>query len=96
MRVTVATLEVARWKVFGAGGELMLGPNNPYGLALCTWQRWRPVSGSTSARWHTVPVRGLSVPLERRRAGKCIGEVQARLAVDQTASVEPVPVAKVR
>ena len=35
--VTVVALETARWKIFGARGELMLGPNNPYGLALCTW-----------------------------------------------------------
>ena len=35
-------------KAFYAGGELMLGPSNPYGLVLCARQRWRPVSGSTS------------------------------------------------
>ena len=42
-----------------------------------------------------MPVRDFSVPFEGRRAGECIGEVQARLTVDQTVSVEPVPVAKV-
>ena len=42
-----------------------------------------------------MPTRDFSVPFERRRAGECVGEAQARLTVDQTVSAEPVPVAKV-
>ena len=43
-----------------------------------------------------MPIRGPSALFVRERVGDCVGEVQARLTVDQTASAAPVPVAKVR
>ena len=41
-----------------------------------------------------MPIRGPSALFERERVGESVGEVQARLTVDQTASAVPVPVAK--
>ena len=42
-----------------------------------------------------MPIRGSSALFERERDGNSVGEVQARLAVDQTASAVLVRVAKV-
>ena len=42
-----------------------------------------------------MPIRGSSALFERERAGNSVGEVQARLTVDQTVSAEPMPVTKV-
>ena len=42
-----------------------------------------------------MPIRVSSVLFERERAEESIGEVQARLTVDQTVSAVPMPVAKI-
>ena len=42
-----------------------------------------------------MPIRGPSTLFERERVGDSVGEVQARLTVDQTVSAVPAPVAKV-
>ena len=41
-----------------------------------------------------MPIRGSSALFERERDGNSVGEVQARLTVDQTVSAVPMPVTK--
>ena len=41
-----------------------------------------------------MPIRGSSALFERERDGNSVGEVQARLTVDQAVSAVPMPVAK--